>query len=57
MKDSSSNNSIIKDNNNNSINNNSNNNKIKITGNFVYSINDILGVGTWGTVYKARSKD
>jgi hypothetical protein len=56
MKDSSSNNSIIKDNNNNS-NNNSNNNKIKIAGNFIYSINDILGVGTWGTVYKARSKN
>lgn len=31
--------------------------KIKIAGNFIYKLNDVLGVGAWGTVYKARSKD
>ncbi len=33
------------------------NQKIKTAGNFIYKVNDVLGVGTWGTVYKARSKD
>lgn len=33
------------------------NSTIKIAGNFIYKVNDVLGVGTWGTVYKARSKD
>ena len=30
---------------------------IKVAGNFIYKTNDVLGVGTWGTVYKARAKD
>lgn len=31
--------------------------KIKMAANFIYKVNDVLGVGTWGTVYKGRSKD
>jgi hypothetical protein len=31
--------------------------KVKVAGNFIYNVNDVLGVGTWGTVYKARSND
>ncbi len=33
------------------------NSKYKIAGNFIYNTDHVLGVGTWGTVYKARSKD
>jgi hypothetical protein len=32
-------------------------NSRKVAGNFVYKTSDVLGVGTWGTVYKAKSKD
>lgn len=39
------------------MNSSSSNPKIKIVGNFVYKLNDVIGVGAWGTVYKARSKD
>ena len=31
--------------------------KHKVAGNFYYSPEDILGSGTWGTVYKARHTD
>jgi hypothetical protein len=32
-------------------------NKIKIAGNYMYCTSDVLGIGTWGTVYKGKSKD
>jgi len=28
-----------------------------MVGNYMYCTSDVLGVGTWGTVYKGKSKD
>lgn len=34
-----------------------NHEKYKVVSDYVYSPSDILGTGTWGTVYRARRKD
>jgi hypothetical protein len=34
-----------------------NHDKYKVVSNYIYSPSDILGTGTWGTVFKARIKD
>jgi hypothetical protein len=31
--------------------------KYKVVSGYIYNPSDILGVGTWGTVYKAMKKD
>lgn len=34
-----------------------NSEKWKVVSNYIYSPSDVLGTGTWGTVYKAKLKD
>lgn len=34
-----------------------NHEKYKIVSNYIYSPSDVLGTGTWGTVYRAKLKD
>jgi hypothetical protein len=34
-----------------------NHEKYKVVSNYVYSVADVLGTGTWGTVYRAKIKD
>lgn len=34
-----------------------NHEKYKVVSNYTYSPSDVLGTGTWGTVYRARLKD
>jgi hypothetical protein len=31
--------------------------KIKVVSNYIYCPNDILGTGTWGSVYLAKHKE
>lgn len=34
-----------------------NHDKYKVVSNYTYSPADVLGTGTWGTVFRARLKD